>query len=136
MKNPLSWSPLSFWLLVAVIIPVLAVLVTFATGYLIISSGIGGFPVPWAGLVFQPCPLLIACTSRGCPICDSSKIIQVNYDWLSFGVDILFYTAIGYSVVLFFSWARPTKSSQQPTNPSVDRPESIVLFWTPLFLWE
>ena len=104
MRNPLAWKSLSFWLLVAGIIPVLAVLVTWATGYLYISSGLGGFPAQWARLVFQPCPLIV-CTRELC-ICDMSKIV-VNVDWLSLGVDILFYTGIGYSIVLVFSRARP-----------------------------
>ena len=68
--------------------------------------------------MFQICPLGIACPLTGCT-CNASKIVQVNIDWLSLGVDILFYAAIGYSLVLVFSWARPAKSSQQPTNTSV-----------------
>jgi hypothetical protein len=104
VKNPLSWSLFRFWLLVVVIIPVLAVLVTWTAGYLYIAYGFGGFPVPWRGLVFQSCPL-IACPLTGCT-CDTSKIVQVNIDWLSLGVDILFYTAIGYSIVLVLSRLR------------------------------
>ncbi len=36
-----------------------------------------------------------------------SKIVGVNIDWLSLGVDILFYTGIGYSMVLVYSRVRP-----------------------------
>ena len=105
MRNPLAWDSFGFWLLVGVIIPVLPVLVTFATGYLYMSSGLGGFPAPWARLVFQPCPL-IACREI-CYFCDMSKIIGVSVDWLPLGVDVLFYAGIGYSMILVFSRARP-----------------------------
>ncbi|OLD55847.1 hypothetical protein AUI46_03380 [archaeon 13_1_40CM_2_52_13] len=93
-------------ILVVVIIPLLAVFVPWATGYLSIAHGLGGFPAPWRELVFQICPLGIACPLSGCT-CNAGKIVQVNIDWLSLGVDILFYTAIGYSIVLVFSRLRP-----------------------------
>jgi len=93
-------------ILVVVIIPLLAVFVTWATGYLSIAYGLGGFPAPWRELVFQICPLGRLCPLSGCT-CDTSKIVQVNIDWLSLGVDILFYTGIGYSMILVFSRARP-----------------------------
>jgi len=53
----------------------------------------------------QSCPLIV-CPLTGCAR-DTSKIVQVNIDWLSLGVDILFYTAIGLSIVLVFSRLRP-----------------------------
>ena len=54
MKEPLSWSPFRFWL--SVIIPVLAVLITWTAGYLYIAYGSEGFPVSWRGLVFRVVP--------------------------------------------------------------------------------
>ena len=112
VKDPLSWSSFSFWLVVVAITPALAVLATLVTGYLYFAYGGWGFPAPWRGLVFQICPLM-ACTVNGCPICNSS------IDWVSFGVDILFYTAIGYSLVLVLSWGRPARPFLAATDPSI-----------------
>ncbi len=109
MKNPLVWDPFRFWVLVAVIIPLLAVLVTWTTGYLYISYGLGGFPAPWARFVYQMCPLIVCPVGplSRCLLCDVSKIVGVNIDWLPLSVDILFYTGIGYSMILAFSRVRP-----------------------------
>ena len=110
MKDPLSWSPFRFWPLVVVIIPVLAVLVSWTTGYLYFAYGGGGFPAPWRELVFSYSPAY-TCPTILEVACIFNRIVQVNIDWVSLGVDILFYTAIGYSLVIVLSWARPAKQA-------------------------
>ena len=101
MKDPLTFSRFGFWALVTGVIPVIAILFTWATGYLFVSFGSGGLPLPWRELVFQSCPLIIACQSNICTCI--SRIVQVNFDWLSFAIDVLFYTGVGYSMVLAYA---------------------------------
>jgi hypothetical protein len=104
VKNPLDFSRFRFWVLIGVIIPLAAGLLTWATGYLPILSLIGGFPFPWRELVFGQCaaktpitpcrgPTLIPCYN--CPV-----TYQVSYHWLSFAIDLIFNTAVGYSAIL------------------------------------
>ncbi len=100
MKDPLTLGSGRFWGLVGVIVPLLALLATLATGYLV-SSGSGGFPIPWREVLFEA-------SMGGCPVvgltsCRIIGVIQVSYDWLSFVIDVLFYIGVGYSIVLSYA---------------------------------
>ncbi len=67
--------------ILSVIVPVVAVLITWLTQY-----ELDGFPFQWRTLG-------LACLALGCP----PPVDQ--YDWTAFALDALFYTAIGYSLV-------------------------------------
>lgn len=95
MKNPLDLSPIRFWTLVCVIIPLLAGLVAWATGYLTVLSFSGGFPIRWREVFFQSCG--VPACKEICIICGASL---VSPDGFSFALDVLFETAIGYSVIM------------------------------------
>jgi hypothetical protein len=45
---------------------------------------------------------MIVCPLRSCT-CDISKIVQINIDWLSLGVDTLLYTAMGFNSSILLS---------------------------------
>jgi hypothetical protein len=99
VKDPLDFSRSRFWVLVGVIIPLSAGLVTWATGYLTVLSQSGGFPLPWRELIFQECgiPTCIGPWLRACHICGTTS---VRYGWPSFALDTIFNTAVGYSLIL------------------------------------
>jgi len=73
-----------------VIVPVLAVLTTWATGFWG-NPGSGpeeyGFPLPWKTVGLVP-------TCFMCPL-------PMSYNWGFLVLDVAFYAAIGYGVVLF-----------------------------------
>jgi len=75
-----------------VLVPVLAVLVTWATGFWE-SAGNGtleyGFPLPWK-------------TSQIVPTCSSCSL-PTSYNWAFFSLDIVFYATIGYAIVLLYT---------------------------------
>jgi hypothetical protein len=99
VKDPLDFSHFRFWALVGAVIPLLAGLVTWATGYLTVLSQSRGFPMPWRELFFQSCgmPACIGPWLRSCHICGGTS---VRYDLVSFALDTVFITAVGYSLVL------------------------------------
>jgi hypothetical protein len=81
MTRPiLLWSNL---ILIGTIVTLATVFVGYwARGY--------GFPLPWR--------------TGGCPPpgieISASCLIAIGYDWLSFGLDVMFYTLVGYGLVL------------------------------------
>ncbi len=92
-----------------VLIPVLAVLTTWVTGsgkpgYGGIPGSFGyGFPLPWKTVEIIP-------TCYGCPL-------PTGYNWSFFILDVAFYAAIYYGIVLLYArhvWnqqAQPTTST-------------------------
>ncbi|TMI13441.1 hypothetical protein E6H35_07205 [Candidatus Bathyarchaeota archaeon] len=101
MKDPLTFSRFRFWALVGVIVPLLSCLVTWAIGFLLVSSGSGGFPIPWRELVFRP--LFAICPTIGETACRLYGIRIAQVDWLSFVIDVLFYVGVGYSILLAYA---------------------------------
>ncbi len=87
-----------------VLIPVIAVLTTWATGSG--RPGTGGFfeygfPLPWKTVEIIP-------TCDGCPL-------PTSYNWSFFVLDAAFYAAIGYGIVLFHELLA-RKQQDQPTT--------------------
>ena len=75
-----------------VLVPILAVLVAWATGYWEhTENGIleYGFPLAWK-------------TSQIIPTCASCPL-PVSYNWLFFLLDVVFYIAIGYACVFLYT---------------------------------
>jgi hypothetical protein len=71
------------------IVLVLAVLVTWATSFLGLFLE-HGLPFAWK---FGGCPgphILMAC------------VLDITYDWAAFGLDVLFYTTMGYGLILVY----------------------------------
>lgn len=67
-----------------------SVIVTLATVTVGNWMGGFGFPLPWK--------------TGGCPppgiIVSAACFLAIGYDWLRFGLDVLFYTATGYVTLL------------------------------------
>ncbi|TMH95736.1 hypothetical protein E6H37_04740 [Candidatus Bathyarchaeota archaeon] len=76
-----------------VLIPVLAALTTLAEGFWALP-GNGpekyGFPLPWKTVELIP-------TCFMCPQ-------PTSYNWGFFNIDATLYAAIGYGIVLFYTW--------------------------------
>jgi hypothetical protein len=82
-----------------VIVPVVAVLITWLTQY-----EQGGLPFQWKTLG-------VACLALGCPPPTD------QYDWTAFALDALFYAAIGYSllwILVKFAGGRIAGCPQKP----------------------
>jgi len=89
-----------------VLIPVLAVLTTLATGFWGLRGDGGleyGLPLPWKTVEVVP-------ICNGCPL-------STSYDWGFFSLDAAFYAAIGYGIVLFYTWL-VWKNQKQLENES------------------
>src|SRR5436309_10159505 len=76
--------------------PTLILIVTFLTLVtILIGNWIGGYGFP------------LARKTRGCPppgiAISTSCLLAIAYDWLGFGPDILFYTTIGYGLLLAYA---------------------------------
>ena len=73
-------------------------LVTLATVFVGNSSSGYGFPLAWK--------------TGGCPppglALSASCLFAIGSDWLSFGLDVLLYTLIGYGLILAYAkyWSR------------------------------
>lgn len=80
-----------------VLVPVLAVLVTWLTG----SVNGQGLPMAWKVTG-------VACLALGCPKPTDST------DWLGFGLDVIFYAAIGYGLLLVYSRYHVGKPASAP----------------------
>jgi hypothetical protein len=69
-------------------------ILTLATGLVCNPIRGFGFPFPWK--------------TGGCPPpgveISASCLLAIGHDWLSFGLDVLFYTLVGYGLVL--GWAK------------------------------
>jgi hypothetical protein len=67
----------------------------FTLATVIIGNSVGGygFPLAWK---------TGGCSSLGIEI-SASCLLAIGHDWLSFGLDVLFYTLIGYAMVLAYS---------------------------------
>ena len=78
------------------LVPPTGVLITLATGFLAINYYSYGFPLPWKSLAAtgicppEPWLQIAACHLR----------IAISYDWTYFALDALFYTGIGYGLLL------------------------------------
>ena len=91
------------------ILVAIAVLVTLLTGYFIGNWVFNfggtlywewgyGFPFPWI--------------TGGCPPPGSgilARCVPIGYNWLVFGLDVLFYTAVGYGFLLVYLKVRPRR---------------------------
>ena len=99
MKRPIIlWSNL---LLIGAFITLATVLVgNSTTGY--------GFPLAWK--------------TGGCPppgiALSASCLFAIGSDWLSFGLDALFYTFVGYGLVLALANYRARKLGRRKTQDS------------------
>jgi hypothetical protein len=74
--------------ILSAIVPVVAVLITWLTGILTSQYEPGGFPFQWKTL------------GPRCLVCPIPSII---YDWTAFALDVLFYSAIGYGLLLGYA---------------------------------
>ena len=67
-----------------------ATIVTFAT--LLVGNWAGGYGFP------------LAWKTGGCPPpgieISAPCLLAIGYDWLNFGLDVLFYTLVGYGILL------------------------------------
>jgi len=93
------------WALLIILIPILAVLITWLTGFWApIQIYEYGFPLSWKGCLIIP-------TVSGGNACSSN-----TYDWNFFLLDLVFYAAIGYGIV--FLYARlPWKQKDHVVDP-------------------
>ncbi len=76
--------------------PTLILIGTFLTLVtVLIGNWMGGYGFP------------LAWKTGGCPppgiAISTSCLLAIAYDWLGFGLDILFYTAIGYGLLLAYA---------------------------------
>lgn len=87
------------------ILLLIAVLVTYSTVLLpplltfINPGGTGfsdyGFPVPWKEEAVAYCSPL---NPQACP----TPIHTISYNWFAFAADVLFYTAVGFGLLLIY----------------------------------
>ena len=90
------------------LIPPIALLITFVTGYWATNYYSYGFPLPWKTLVAagicppEPWLQIAACYLR----------LATSYNWAYFALDALFYTGIGYGLLLPSANFRKLLSSQ------------------------
>ncbi len=72
-------------------VPMFAVLITWVTGFLAGFQFEQGLPLPWK-------------TGWGCPGPSLGVLCTViSYNWLAFGLDVLFYTAVGYGSIFVYT---------------------------------
>ena len=72
------------------LVPVFAVLFTWFTAFLAGFQVRQGLPLPWKSGLACPGPgLEFFCTA-------------ISYDWLAFALDVLFYSAVGYGLLLVY----------------------------------
>ena len=71
--------------------------------------GAYGLPLPWITLHYPQYP--------GCELVRVC-ILSTDYDWTYFGLDVLFYTVVGYSLFLIYTKtnARKTTGDDESTN--------------------
>ncbi len=88
------------------IVPIFAVLITWVTGFLAGFQVEQGLPLPWK-------------TGWGCPgpglgiLCTA-----ISYNWLAFALDVLFYMALGYGLLLGYARYHAGKSAGFPPKQS------------------
>ena len=103
--------------LLYVLIPVLAVLTTWATGLgkpgtaPIFGVFGNGFPLPWKIVEIIP-------TCNGCPL-------PTSYNWTFFILDAAFYAAIGYGIV--FPYARLASKQEDRVETQASKPVMRLL---------
>jgi len=84
--------------ILSAIVPVIAVLITWLTGISTSQYEQGGFPFQWKTLGPR-------CLALGCPP------PSINYDWTAFALDVLFYSAVGYGLLLGYAKYHASKPS-------------------------
>jgi len=82
--------------ILSAIVPIVAVLITWLTGISTSQYQQGGFPFQWKTLG-------VYCLLLGCPP------PSINYDWTAFALDVLFYSAIGYGLLLGYAMYHASK---------------------------
>ena len=69
-----------------------------------------GFPLAWK--------------TGGCPPpgieISASCLLAIGYDWLSFGLDVLFYTFVGYGLVLVYAKYRARRTARSESECVLD----------------
>jgi hypothetical protein len=74
--------------------PILAGIAT-ALATVLIANGVGGYGFPFAW------------KTGGCPppgiVFSASCFLAIGYDWISFGLDVLLYTTIGYGLLFVYT---------------------------------
>ncbi len=91
-RRILLWSNL---ILIGIIVTLATVLVgDSASGY--------GFPLPWK---------TGGCPSPGIEI-SLSCLLSIGRNWLSFGLDVLFYTFVGYGLILAYAKYHARRAAQ------------------------
>jgi hypothetical protein len=86
--------------ILSAIVPVVAVLITWLTQY-----QLDGFPLQWRTVG-------VACQALGCPPATN------KYDWTLFTLDVLFYSAIGYGLLLSYTMYHVSKPAGLTPRPN------------------
>ncbi len=85
--------------ILSAIVPVVAVLITWLTGISTSQYQQAGFPFQWKTL------------GPRCLVCPQPP--PINYDWTAFALDALFYSLIGYGLLLGYA----TYHASKPAGP-------------------
>jgi hypothetical protein len=63
---------------------------------------------------------LLAWKTGGCPPpgieISASCLLAIGYDWLNFGLDVLFYTFVGYGLVLVYAKYRARRTARSESE--------------------
>jgi hypothetical protein len=103
----LSTKPFPFWIRIIGPIPI-AVLITLVTGELAAIGPGWGFPLPWkfwtgyCGYGDYLCPLIIY---------QPNQNLGWDYNWVFFVLDVAFYVAVEYCLLILYSKVRAKKTS-------------------------
>ena len=95
-----------------IMILVAAITLTIAVGGVQARSqipGAYGLPILWITLHYPPYP--------GCELVRVC-ILSTDHDWTAFGIDVFFYTVVGYSLLLIYTktYARKTTGDDESTS--------------------
>ena len=82
VQIPLRWPTLIL----------IAAAVTFATVFILNPYGGYGFPLAWKR---EGCPAPGIAVTTSC-------LLAIGYDWLSFSIDVVSYTAVGFGLLLAY----------------------------------
>jgi len=84
----------------------------FTLATVFVGNGISayGFPLAWK--------------TGGCPPpgteISASCLLAIGYDWLNFGLDVLFYTFVGYGLVLVYAKYRARRTARSESESLLD----------------
>src|SRR5207245_2031465 len=89
---------------------VIGTVVTLATVLTGNSASGYGFPLAWK--------------TGGCPPpgieISASCLLAIGYDWLNFGLDVLFYTFVAYGLVLVYTKYRARRTARSESENLLD----------------